>query len=66
MVQARVAAGWSLRPTRRVVSWNRAKQTAQASGSRAAQAIAPGSDQDSLVQDCVREVMRILREQGER
>jgi len=33
---------------------------------KTAQAIAPGSDQDSLVQDCVREVMRILREQGER
>ena len=41
MVQARVAAGWSLRPTMRVVSWNSAKQTAQASGNRAAQAIAP-------------------------
>ena len=38
---ASVAAGESLRPTRRVVTWNRAKKAAQASGNRAAQAMAP-------------------------
>jgi hypothetical protein len=33
---------------------------------KAAMAAAPTTDRDNMVQDCVREVMRILREQGER
>ena len=41
MVQVSEAAAESLRPTMRLVSWNRAKHTAHANGSSAAQAMAP-------------------------